>query len=310
MTDQAQKLRSLVQCAGPAADAAAGALPLVVVTGSRAGVGATTVALNLAAVLADRAERVLLIDGSQHGGAATDIGGPRMDVEYSLADVMAGKCGIEDALVEGPMGLAMVLARGRVSPRRGIESRRDSTTGGDFSRRAQELLLNDLQSLDGRFDLVVIDAGRGLTPWSRRFWLRARLNVLVTTADDAAVLDAYAALKEIAAEAVGLPVRLLMNRADCDAEAVNAHRRLENACQRFLSKSIPALPALPRNLASELVGASMPPRVWEMPDTPFGHAALWLGRAVSELVGMEDSGRGIESLRYSATPEACIPHRD
>jgi flagellar biosynthesis protein FlhG len=200
----------------------------------------------------------------------------------------------------------MVLARGRVSPRLGFESRRDSAAGGDFSRRAQEQLLNELQSLDGRFDVIVVDAGRGLTPWSRRFWLRARLNVLVTTADDAAVLDAYAMLKESAAETVGLPVRLLVNRADSDVEAVNAHRRLENACQRFLSKSIPALPALPRDLASELVGASMPPRVWEMPDTPFGHAALWLGRAVSELVGIEDAGCRKQGLGFSSLPESCF----
>src|SRR6185436_13896117 len=100
---------------------------------------------------------------------------------------------------------------------------------------------------------------------------------------------AYSMLKESAAEAVGLPVRLLVNQSDSDYEAVSTHRRLENACQRFLSQSIPALPALPRHFASEFIGASKPPRVWEMPNTPFGHAALWLGRAVSELIGSESS---------------------
>ena len=64
MTDQAEKLRALIHTA-PAAEAAVGALPMIVVSGCRAGVGATTVALNLAAVLADRGERVLLVDGAQ-----------------------------------------------------------------------------------------------------------------------------------------------------------------------------------------------------------------------------------------------------
>jgi flagellar biosynthesis protein FlhG len=209
-------------------------------------------------------------------------------VKYSLADVIGGKCEIEDAIVEGPAGVAMLLG-GRASPRRAVASCRDAFTTIDASRRAHDKLLSDLKTLDRGFDLIVVDAGRGLTPWSRRFWLRSQLSVLVTTADDGAVLDAYATLKESAAEAVGLPVRLLVNRADSDIEAVNAHRRLENACQRFLSQSIPALPALPRHFASEFVGANLPPRVWDMPNTPFGHAALWLGRAVSEFLGIEDA---------------------
>ena len=33
-------------------------------------------------------------------------------------------------------------------------------------------------------DLVVVDAGCGITAWTRRLWLRAQCVVLVTTADD------------------------------------------------------------------------------------------------------------------------------
>ena len=50
-------------------------------------------------------------------------------------------------------------------------------------------------------DVIVVDAGSGLTPWTRRFWLRAQLVLLVTTTDDAAVMDAYAAIKLSVADA-------------------------------------------------------------------------------------------------------------
>ena len=76
--DQADKLRLMVGQAAPETIERVGNdVPLVVVTGARASVGATTVALNLAAVLADRGERVLLLDGALRRGETGDSILPR-----------------------------------------------------------------------------------------------------------------------------------------------------------------------------------------------------------------------------------------
>lgn len=274
MSDQAEKLRALIHTAAPVAEAAGGELPMIVVSGGRAGVGTTTVALNLAAVLADRGERVLLVDGAQQRNDVIEPAGVRWDGQHSLFDVLSGKCAASEAIVRGPAGIQM------------LPSRWNRRTSPDFSRHAQQRLLTELQTLDLDFDLIVVDAGRGATTWTRRFWSRAKLIALVTTPDDAAVLDAYAAMKAGAADAVRLPLRLLVNRADSDAAADDAYRRMDNACQRFLSRSIPALPALPRCDSDVVTGARFAPRVWELPNSPFGHAALWLGRAVSDVLAV------------------------
>jgi flagellar biosynthesis protein FlhG len=247
---------------------------MIVVLGGRAGVGATTVALNLAAVLSDRGDRVLLVDGAQQRNDAIESASPQRDVTYSLSDVLTGKCSAREAIVTGPAGIR--LLPNRWNPR----------SSPDFSRRAQQRLLAELESLDGEFDLIVMDAGRGASSWTQRLWDGARLILLVTTPDDAAVLDAYAALKIGVAKTVELPIRLLVNQAESDAQAADAHRRMEHACQKFLLRSIPALPALPLHM-QVFVGPQSSPRVWEMPNTPFGHAALWLGRAVDELLAEE-----------------------
>jgi flagellar biosynthesis protein FlhG len=275
MTDQAEKLRALVDTAEPAA-LAGGALPMIVVSGGRAGVGTTTVALNLAAVLSDRGERVLLVDCAQQRNEAIESASTRRDVAYSLCDVLAGKCSAREAIVAGPAGIR--LLPNRWNPR----------SSPDFSGRAQQRLLTELESLDGEIDLVVLDAGRGSSSWTQRLWHRAKLILLVTTSDDAAVLDAYAALKMGMADAAELPIRLVVNQSDSNRQAAGAHGRMQNACRRFLSRSIPAMPALPRHM-QVFVGAQAAPRVWEMPNTPFGHAALWLGRAVGDLL-TEDYG--------------------
>ena len=56
-----------------------GGPPMVVVTGGRAGVGATTVAVNLAAVLADRGERVLVVDAAEERSNLAESAGVRSD---------------------------------------------------------------------------------------------------------------------------------------------------------------------------------------------------------------------------------------
>ena len=138
-----------------------------------------------------------------------------------------------------------------------------------------------------------MDAGRGLTPWSQAFWSRSRLIALVTTPEDDAVLDAYSLIKQSVADGDQLPVRLLVNNADSDAAADRAHRRIDNSCRRFLSRSLPALPALVRH-ETEMRAANRAPRVWEIPNSRFGHGVLWLGRTVEELLATKSSAQAAD----------------
>lgn len=272
MSNQADKLRELIQAAPAMRAEAVSHVPMIVVAGGKAGVGATTVAVNSASALADRGERVLLIDASEHGDLA-DVAGIGREFDYSLADVMSGKCGVAEAMVRGPAGMRVLAKRSRV--RRGglgiASAPADAATCG--SRGAQQRLLTELESLRGEIDIVIVDAGHGLTAWTRRLCLRAQLMILVTTTDDAALLDTYAALKLSSADSICPTWSLVVNRFDSDAAAEHAHRRITNACQRFLSLRIEALPGLPRERT---------PRLWEAANSPFGHAVLWLGRAVSD----------------------------
>ena len=135
--DQADKLRLMVGQAAPETIERVGNdVPLVVVTGARASVGATTVALNLAAVLADRGERVLLLDGALRRGETGDSILPRREVEHGLAEVLSGKCRMQDAIVAGPGGVQMLLQRGT------------SRTSQDLSRQAHQKFIAELQSLE------------------------------------------------------------------------------------------------------------------------------------------------------------------
>jgi flagellar biosynthesis protein FlhG len=276
MLDQAHTLRRLVQSAPTAARHDRFSPPMVVVAGGRAGVGATTVAANLGAVLAGRGERVVLVDGAQQGGNLAEVAGASPAIERSLDDVVAGDCSAAEALAPGPAG-ALVLGRRR--PRQLVL---------DTSRPAQQRLFAELQSLESEAGLLVVDAGSGASPWMRRFWLRAGLVIVVTTTEDLALLDSYALIKQNVGDGVGGDIRVLANQCDSDAVAGEAYRKLSNACQRFLSRSVRALPALPRQLPVGGARENETPRLWERPNSTFGHAVMWLGRAVEDV--MRDKG--------------------
>jgi flagellar biosynthesis protein FlhG len=270
MLDQAYTLRKLVESSPVALRPAPFSPPMVVVAGGRAAVGATTVAANLGAVLANQGERVVIIDAAQQNRNLAQIAGVGAAIRRSLSEVIAGDCSAADALAPGPAG-TLVLA-----------NRRNCQASLDVSRPAQQRLFGELQSLQSEASLLVVDAGSIASPWMRRFWLRARLVIVVTSAEDLALMDSYALIKQCVGEGVEAEIGMLANQCNKEALASEVFGRLSTACQRFLSRTVRALPSLPRHGPDRAVGENPTPRVWENPNSAFGHAALWLGRAVNE----------------------------
>ena len=285
MADQADNLRQLIHEATPGPPVSAPGPPMIAVTGGRAGVGITTVAMNLATVMADGGERVLLVDADRERSSMAEMAGVKpTTIDYTVSDVLAGKCTAADAIMPGPAGTRLLANRdGRKSPM-------------EFSRHAQQRLVAELQSLHSGFDLLVVDLGSGLNSWARRFWLHARLVLLVTTTDSSALMDSYVLVKRSVADGIGPDLRLVVNQCEDDGIATDAHCRISNACARFLSRSLPAVPSLPSYVGG--AGAAPLPRVWESPDTSFGHAMLWLGRSVGDVLN------GLECQR-DACATAC-----
>ena len=71
----------------------------IVVTSGKGGVGKTTCAANVAASLARRNKKVVVVDGDtglRNLDLAMRLEG---DIVYNLLDVISGKCGLREALV-------------------------------------------------------------------------------------------------------------------------------------------------------------------------------------------------------------------
>src|SRR5258708_6628231 len=71
---------------------------IVAVANQKGAVGKTTTAMNLAASIASRGYRVLLVDFDPQGNASSGVGYPRDKVELTVYDALVGEVSLEDVI--------------------------------------------------------------------------------------------------------------------------------------------------------------------------------------------------------------------
>ncbi len=268
MLDQASQLRRLVLQSGrlPAGDDGPSPRTLVV-SGGKVGLGSTTLAVNLAVALASHGARTVLIDFDLYrADVAAHCG---LAESPTIADVLLGRRDIHEVLQRGSGGMQVVAGT------------RTAEARNACSDRSLQRVLRQVQSLGRHADFVLIDTGNGPNEPTIRLWQAASDIMLVTTPDAVAVMDTYATVKTLLGRsAIQSPVRLVVNRVDSEALAIDVHRRIDHSCQRFLGLSLALagwLPGEPTTLAAHRRGQ---PMVLSHPDCLFTQSIEHLAEAL------------------------------
>src|SRR5690606_5081794 len=128
---------------------------------AREGAGATTAALSMACAIAHLDRRVLLVDSA---GDVLDMAGVHR-AEHSFADVLAGKCEIEDAIEVGPSGVLLLAGHQPGAKTPALDRRGQRLAGDRLSREAQRDMLNRLEAIRSEVDYIIVNAGSALSPW-------------------------------------------------------------------------------------------------------------------------------------------------
>jgi chromosome partitioning protein len=113
---------------------------------SKGGVGKTTTAINVAAGLAHRGQRVLLVDMDTQGQLARALG---IQAPAGLAEIVMDNVPVEQALVEAREGVWLLPAGRSLVGLKRVIARKDF--GGERT------VADALAPLEGRFDLVLVD---------------------------------------------------------------------------------------------------------------------------------------------------------
>jgi len=193
---------------------------VITVTSAKGGVGKTNISVNLALVLSNMGYRVVILDA--------DFGLANIDVlfgispRYTLLDVIGNNRSIFDILSEGPQNVKFI------SGGSGVEEMIN------LDREELNMVIDKIASLDQIADIVIVDTGAGISDNVISFVMAADEVILVTTPEPTSIMDSYALVKTVARRDSSKTIRLLINRADNEKEAVNVIKRLCFATEKFL----------------------------------------------------------------------------
>lgn len=263
------------------------AVQVIAVTGGKGGVGKTTVAVNLSLALAELGRRVVLLDGNL--GLANIDALLGLAPQYTLADLIEGRCELSDVLVRGPGGVQIVPAAS------GIRSM------VHLSPAQHAGLIQAFSEIGDSVDVLVIDTAAGIGASVVSF-VRAAQEVLLVVCDEpTSITDAYALIKLLNRDYGMNHFRVLANMAQSPQEGRNLFAKLTKVTERFLDVTLQYVGAVPydenvrkavqnqraiyenfpRSKSAQAFQAiALKVDAWPLPGDPRGHVEFFLEQRI------------------------------
>ena len=222
VSDQAAGLRRLL---------GQGGFQVITVMSGQQGAGKTTASVNLAVALARSGRDVLIVDQDRQGrGASAALG---LTPRLGLADVLAGRCSLEDTMLSGPDNIQVLPLGGGFS---GL---------GQMSAREQARLAQAFERLQCGVDVVLVDMEEATDPDVLPLGLAASEIMVVLPPGSTAITQNYALVKRLAQNFGKRQFRLLLNRIDSPEQAQAVARNFAGTAERYLGVAVDYLGYIP-----------------------------------------------------------------
>jgi flagellar biosynthesis protein FlhG len=263
------------------------AVKVIAVSSGKGGVGKTNVSVNLACQLARRGRRVLLMDA--------DLGLANVDImlglrpKWNLSHVLEGKCTMQEVLVEGPNGIAIIPAASGI--------KKMAELGAD----QHAAIVRSLSELNDEYDVMIVDTAAGISDSVVTFSQASQYVLVVVTDELTSMADAYALIKVMNRDAGIQRFKILRNMVDGLDQARDGFERLNEVAQRFLDVTLEYAGYVPRDpylikadsrqkavsdlypgAESSLAFRKLAETVdkWEMPSGPSGKIEFFVDRLI------------------------------
>ena len=255
--DQARVLRELIErhAALTVRETAPRCRTIAVVSG-KGGVGKSVVSLNLAVSIARNGHSVCLIDANPRLGSLDLLCG--LNGYWNLSHVVTGSRELKDVVLRGPAEIELLPGASALAELNHCPA------------AVQNSLSRQLEDLERRNQVLIVDTGSGLDRVSRRFAMAADQLLIVTTPEPTSIADAYATVKAFCAVAPSTAV--LVNRADSPEAANRISERLRQTARVFLQANVESWGWLPSDPAVAQSVMARQPFVLHQPQSPAAKA--------------------------------------
>lgn len=230
------------------------AMVLAIASG-KGGVGKTNISANLSICLAASQKRVILMDADLGLGNLDVI----MDVNsrYNLSHLISGQKTLDQIIQVGPGGVKVICCGSGLEQMANINP---------FQRQR---LIRELETLQKRSDILIIDTGAGINENVIGFCTAADQTLVVTTPEPTSLTDAYAVIKVLASRKYTGKISLLVNMADSAMEGKKIYRHLSQVVDRFLKIPLYEAGTLCRDDSIYAAVRRRQPTVLAFPKSPF-----------------------------------------
>jgi flagellar biosynthesis protein FlhG len=219
MRDQAQKLREIVNMRKKPSFQA------ISITSGKGGVGKTSFTVNLAYHLQQLGKNVIIFDA--------DLALANVDIllgekpKYNLMHLLNGEKTINEIIYTSKYGIKFIPAAS------GFEEL------ANLPVEKQIYILEALQEIYYKFDIMLIDTSAGISDNVINFCLASDKTVVLTTPDPTALADAYAISRVILTyKPIDMDLGVVVNMAEDEEEALKIYKGMNSILRSFIGKSI------------------------------------------------------------------------
>ncbi|KXK36021.1 MAG: Flagellum site-determining protein YlxH [Candidatus Hinthialibacteria bacterium OLB16] len=172
VTDQAQRLREMIESLHPEAPVVAlrpeyRKVRTIAVTSGKGGVGKSNIVANLAIALSRRGKKVLVVDADLSLANIHVLLG--LQPHFNLSHVISGEKRLGEVMIEGPAGVKVIPASSGIAELAMLRE------------RELEGLIHQFQGFLPEMDLILVDTAAGLADSVLSFVHAAREVLVVTT---------------------------------------------------------------------------------------------------------------------------------